>query len=1074
MTLTRLMLLSLGRFWRTNLGVLLGVALASTVVTGALLVGDSMRFTLAQAAQQRLGNIEQAIIGGDRFFTAELASKLTEGSSGIIVAQGVASTQDGSARANDIALIGIDQPFVEMMALGATPKPGQVVLNRQLADRLDIELGDTVIIRVPKPSALPIDAALVNASKPALALRIEVSGIVGDNQGGRFSLRAEQRTPLNAFVDRAWLGEQLEQPGKVNLALSPSPIEPFEVTLDDLELKLVDRDGTSELTSPRIFIDKSIELDLAEVGGQPDELLGQRLLTYMVNTIAYDGKQSPYAMVTAANELGDLALADDEIAINTWLAEDIGASVGDSLKMTYYLPDEGDRLVESSATLTVKQIVPIEGVFADRTLTPDFPGLAEAEQLSRWDAGPAIDRSRIRDKDEAYWDEYRATPKAFINLETGQRLWSNRFGSLTAIRFSSDVTEEQLLNRIDAAALGLAETDIKAQADTAAAGTVDFGQLFLSLSGFIIIAAIVLAAMLFAMSAEQRARQLGTLLALGLSRRQASILLLGEGVIVALLGSALGVLGAVIYAASVTQALTGVWSGAVAGSAVLLHITPMSLIIGPVSTFVISLIAMALSVRGLTRRNPRELLAGGVGKVSGSSRLPRWVWLSTGVACLAAATVLTLTNTQTGMRGALIGFAGGALCLAGCLMLLCAVLIKNHIGRTRGAILRWQNSLAILNLTRRRGRTIAGVFMLGAGLFLVYAVSGFHLGTTDDPSDRKSGTGGFALLVETSQPIRYDLNTELGRDHYALSEDELPPGSVVPLRKSDGDDASCLNLNQTPTPRLLGVDPVLLRDRDAFRFMIAPDASAGWLALTNSEADDAIPVIADANTAQWALKLAVGGTLSIPDEQGRPVTLRLVGTIENTILQGSLILSQTNFERIYPSTSGYRMLLVDPSERQTEDETASVLEEVLLDEGATVTPAQVRLAEYNRVQNTYLAVFQSLGGLGVLLGALGLGIVTARNLLERRAELALLSAVGLGRGRVARIVLIEHAAILLLGLSLGSGCAYLATLHAKQPPPTTGTDLAIFLAPLLAGLFAILLGLLPAMHGRLTDALRNE
>ena len=99
--------------------------------------------------------------------------------------------------------------------------------------------------------------------------------------------------------------------------------------------------------------------------------------------------------------------------------------------------------------------------------------------------------------------------------------------------------------------------------------------------------------------------------------------------------------------------------------------------------------------------------------------------------------------------------------------------------------------------------------MLGAGLFLVYAVSGFHLGTSNDPSDRKSGTGGFSLLVETSQPIRYDLNSELGRDHYALSKDELPPARLF-RSASDGDDASCLNLNQTPTPRLLGVQPILL------------------------------------------------------------------------------------------------------------------------------------------------------------------------------------------------------------------------------------------------------------------------
>lgn len=1068
MTLPRLMLLSLRRFWRTNLGVMLGVALASTVITGALIVGDSMRYTLQRAADQRLGNISHAVITGERFMSDRMDDGYGEHAAGVMLLTGVASSPDGQARANDIAVIGIDKNFKHLMPLASAPEAGEAILNVALARQLGVDLGDTLILRVPEPSALPIDAALVNASKPAQALRLTVRLVTSDDQGGRFSLRAEQQSPMNLYVNRQWLSEQLGIPGRFNALLLD---DDWNITpgLDDFELSLQSSpNGDQELTTPRVFIDASIESDLAD-------LPGQRLLTYMVNTIAKGEQQSPYAMVTAADQLGELDLADDEIAINTWLAEDIGAAVGDRVTLTYYLPDEGDRLVEASTTLTVARIVPIEGVFADRTLTPDFPGLAEADQLSRWDAGPAIDRSRIRDKDEAYWDEHRATPKAFINLATGQRLWSNRFGTLTAIRFNDDITEAQLIDRIDAAALGFVVTDIKAQARAAAVGTVDFGQLFLSLSGFIIIAAIVLAAMLFAMSVEQRARQLGTLLALGLTRQQASKLLLGEGFIVALLGSLLGIAGAVLYASLVTQALTGVWSGAVAGSAVLLHMTPTSLTIGPFATLIVSLLAMVLAIRGLTKMNAQVLMAGGVGKVSRPTRIPRLAWLCIGIVCLVIACIIVMTNTQTGMRGALIGFAGGAASLAGGLMLMVALLINRSAGTTRGALLRWRNSLPLLNLTRRRGRTIAGVFMLAAGLFLVYAVSGFHLGTSDDPTERTSGTGGFALLVETSQPIRYDLNTQLGRDHYALSKDELPPGSVVPIRVSGGDDASCLNLNQTPTPRLLGIDPDLMSQREAFLFMAGMESPAGWHLLQQHPDKDVIPAIVDANTAQWALELAVGDTMTIQDENGQSHDIQLVATLENSVLQGSLILNQRDFKSLFPSTSGYRMLMVDAPSAKRTDEIKAVLNEVLVDEGAAVTPTLQRLAEYNRVQNTYLVVFQSLGGLGVLLGSLGLGIVTARNLLERRSELALLSAVGLTRGRIARILLTEHAIILVLGLLLGSISALLATLHARdQTPPFSALQALLFFAPLLAGLVAILLGLLPAMTGRITDRLRND
>ena len=65
---------------------------------------------------------------------------------------------------------------------------------------------------------------------------------------------------------------------------------------------------------------------------------------------------------------------------------------------------------------------------------PDFPGIAKAETTANWDAGFAIDMQKIRPKDEQYWKEYRGTPKAFVTLAAGRRMWGNRFGDVTAIR----------------------------------------------------------------------------------------------------------------------------------------------------------------------------------------------------------------------------------------------------------------------------------------------------------------------------------------------------------------------------------------------------------------------------------------------------------------------------------------------------------------------------------------------------------------------------------------------------------------------------------------------------------------
>lgn len=1073
MTIRRLLLRSLRRFAATNIGVMLGVAVATTVITGALLIGDSMRGTLSQTAKQRLGNIEQAIIGGDRFFTDKLAESLSKKSSGLVIAEGVAATPDGR-QANKVYLIGIDQAFADMMQMPQTPGHDQAMPNQALVDQLGLTEGEELIIRIPQPSAMPIDAALVDASQPSLALRAKVVIGVSGSFAERFSLRAEQRTPLNVYVPRDWLAERLDQPGRVNLALSPLPIASVDAGLADFQLQLEDNAGLKELTSPRVFIDASIERDLSQ-------LPGQRLLTYMANTIALGDRESPYAMITATNKIGGLRLAVDEIAINHWLADDLDASVGDTLTLTYYVPDAGDRLTEAKKELTVARIVPLEGPFADRTLTPDFPGLNDADSLRNWDAGPAIDQSRIRDKDEAYWDEHRATPKAFVGLETGQQLWANRFGTLTAIRFNGQVAESGLVEQINPVPLGFVPVNVKAQAEQAAAGTVDFGQLFLSLSAFIIIAAIVLTATLFGMSVEQRAQQLGLLLAIGFRRRQVMTLILGEGTLVALGGALIGLVGGVGYAYAVIEGLSSAWSGAVAGTGVSLHMTPMSLLAGPISAFVISLLAIAFTLISLSRREARVLLSGAVGSVSGPPRLPRWCALVGSGFCGAASGWLAVLAGQAkgaaGMMAGMMGFASGAALLCGLLLLAYAQLSK----RKRSDALQapsWPSliSLAALNLSRRRGRTLATIVTLSSGVFLVLAVSGFRLSVSDDPADRRSGTGGFALILESSQPIFYDLNTELGREHYALGEDELPPGSVVPIRVSPGDDASCLNLNQTPAPRLLGLDPQLLESRRAFTFSQSIAWEANWSLLHKPTRDtDTVLAIADANTAQWALKLGVGDTITLTDERGQPFTLELVGTIENSILQGSLIVSDKHFKRLFPSVSGFNMLLIDVEEQQHIDDTEALLSEIMIDEGAALTHTNARLSEYNTVQNTYLAIFQALGGLGVVLGALGLGVITARNLLERRREIALFYAVGINRMQVRRLLMIEHALLLINGLAFGLATAVVATASGSQTlggsPQTAAT---VLVAAMLAGALSVTVGLRGALSGRLTDALRRE
>jgi endonuclease YncB( thermonuclease family) len=322
-----------------------------------------------------------------------------------------------------------------------------------------------------------------------------------------------------------------------------------------------------------------------------------------------------------------------------------------------------------------------------------------------------------------------------------------------------------------------------------------------------------------------------------------------------------------------------------------------------------------------------------------------------------------------------------------------------------------------------------------------------------------------------------DLNTQAGREFFGLDAKSLSGVSVVPLRVRDGDDASCLNLNRAQTPRLLGVKPEELQARKAFTFtaLAEPaDAAQPWMALARTGGD--IPAIADEATITWALHKKIGDTVTYTDEQGRPFRVRLAGAVANSILQGSLIIAEPAFTRHFPREAGYRMFLID-APAKAEAGVAAALSRALRDRGLELTPAADRLNAFNAVQNTYLTIFQVVGGLGLLLGSAGLGVVVLRNVLERRGELALLAAVGFRPRALRWLVMCEHAALQFLGLAAGLAAAVLAVLPVLLSPGAhlSFKSLSVTLGLVfLSGLFWTWAAARLALRGELLAALRNE
>ncbi|MHC1768987.1 MAG: FtsX-like permease family protein [Verrucomicrobiia bacterium] len=588
-------------------------------------------------------------------------------------------------------------------------------------------------------------------------------------------------------------------------------------------------------------------------------------------------------------------------------------------------------------------------------------------------------------------------------------------------------------------------------------------------------------ALLFQFGIERRAEEVGTLLAVGFKPKQVRQLLLWEGVALALLGTILGVPCGIAYAHAMLYGLSTIWRSAVGTSGLRYHAEPLTLVIGSVSGVLVASLVIWLALRKQARQPVRELLAEGAGleKVELGNERSSGIWIGWLASALAMLLIGWAGLSQATSNPGTF-FAAGALLLVSGLGFAAAFFhALTTAERTHRPTLA---GMGLRNVTRRRRRSLATVGLLACGSFLVASIGVFRLETAETVRQRSSGTGGFALVGEATLPIVHDLNTEEGREFFNLGEEDLPGVKYVPFRVRDGEEASCLNLNRAQTPRLLGVQPELLDKRQAFTFtQVAKgfDSTDPWLLLNQSDPTGDVPAIGDAASIQWAMGKKVGDTLPYTDDRGRQFNIRIVAAVANSILQGSLIISEANFLTRFPSERGYRMFLIDvqPYQPPQIEQAASTLSRALQDYGLQITPASSRLAAFNAVQNTYLNTFQILGGLGLLLGSVGLGVLVLRNVLERRSELALLLAVGFRPRALKSLVVAEHGALLALGLLVGIVAALIAVLPTLITPGAEFPVRSLLLTlggVLASGLIWTWAATQLALRGRLLDALRNE
>lgn len=823
LTLPRLVARNLAYHRRGNAAVLLGVAVGSAVLTGALLVGDSLRGSLRARVERQLSGID-AVAMFPRLVRDDIAKDLPGNPAGVLMLPGsvqTASNDPATARfLGRVTVLGVGNTFRPAgVPDGAVNWEGRakaggvppVVLSARVAAKLEAEAGDRVRLGVERVTEIPRDSSLAERSAAAVTAteEFEVAAVLPpDSPANDFNLTPNPAAPLNVFVPISAASRLVTGSAspKVNAVLARGG------TPGELNAALRSRLGPEDfgLREPRLRRSKYLSIEYDQLVFPPAladgvvkaaaaaGLRAEPTVIYIADTLAAGGTEIPYPVVCGLNPNAEAplgrflpegvsALGDREIVLLRWPGSDLnGLAAGSEIRVAYYDPEvEGVGLLKE-AKLTLKGYLPLAGVARDPYLTPEIKGVTDGANLHNWDRPPVLPKDKIearvprkpkRHPRAAFDDLNKATPMAYVNLATAKELFGSRYGAVTSVRVAGPVggslDPDQVADRLypvlpkhlDPAAAGFTFDPIRDRLLTASKGGTDFGGLFLGFSLFLIVAALMLVGLLFRLALDRRAKEVGLLLATGYSVRQVRRMLLAEGLALATIGALLGLALGVAYNRLLLRVLLELWPDPEVANVLRPHATPLSFAIGFGATVFMSLLALWLSVRGLVRLSPPSLLRGETAapKLTTATGSPIARLLFVACVPLGIALVIAGKFVSNPDFQAMTFFAGGGLLLTAGLAAGWAWMKWTRHGVVNGRGPAALGQLGARNAARNPSRSLLTAALLAAAAFLLVAVESFRRQPGGEFLDKTGGSGGFNLIAESDIPLFDSFGSGPGR-----------------------------------------------------------------------------------------------------------------------------------------------------------------------------------------------------------------------------------------------------------------------------------------------------------------------
>lgn len=940
---------------------------------------------------------------GTLFESGFLNSIAKEGgtASGICILKGEISVPDG--KAYSVQFIIYDEFFFDF-----APQPAEFSgtgINSFLARRLEragnadkssgfsADFSHTYnadySVRIFFPENASSESAFNTDRAEEIRLDITPQFIAPPARFGSFSLLTSQQEQPALFIPKGYVVKKNKKNSnhithalvrnisreKVHNIIREIPNPDFSITQTARGIYILPRNlffnsaDTSLFTNPSLPPDTSVSTDTSVV----------LQFGYLINSItnSVSGNTISYAIAAASS---DFVLKSNEIALNSVSAQRLGASPGDTITIRYYIPGSKRTVRETSADFYLAVIVPMTHELCDKGLMPAFPGISDSHTCTDWKAGVPIELGRISDSDEWYWKKYRGTPQAFINIDTAQNIWG-KAGSATRLFFPSRSKEiPEVVKKLHFILSGMQKITIDTEiisAHTSAGKATNLYSLFLSLGAVILVLAMVLHSALAASYRENLRAEETICSRLGFSQSKIMKLQMSLFGTITLLMSLTGSLLGVMFSYAVLGLLDALWPPSLSAGYTV-HVSIPLLSISAACTAAVSFIFFL--------RRP--------GKPVNSRRFPLNTCRTLTLISAAAAFILLRAS------GPSANFFGT--CTA-CLMLV--FLSGLAINRIRSGKFSYFSYIAA-GLTTQLHQSFTLCVTGALGCFLIFAVfSSRYIPFSE--KDRSSSSGGFTRYITTAQPIPWSVHEKF------LTNDGLS-FQIAECRIQKYEDASCLNLNETRLPTIIGVPGELFAGLNAFTFVSGntPDA---WLQLTRKQlSDGSIPAVMDESPLKWGLKKKPGDILTYRNKNDEEINLRITSVLRDSVFQGSILIDEKNFAQHFGSGNA-SLILADAHARYTD----KYFSRILRPWGAEILSVEEKLREFRSVADAYTSVFFAFAACALFLSLFGSLAIILKKILSDTHTGKISACVGFSVKKIRITSILQHAGAAVAGCIYG-------------------------------------------------------